>query len=59
MCSSDLGVSKSIGLFFVYYMLNNLAGSLAIKGLLDPDLAAWLPNACLGALAVWFLARMR
>jgi lipopolysaccharide export system permease protein len=54
-----VGVSKSIGLFFVYYMLNNLAGSLALKGVMEPEVAAWLPNAVLGLLAVWFFARLR
>ena len=54
-----VGVSKSIGLFFLYYVLNNLAGSLAIKGVLDPELAAWIPNGVLGLLAVWFFARLR
>ncbi len=57
--NAAVGVSKSIGLFFLYYMLNNLAGSLALKGTLTPEVAAWLPNACLGLLAAWFLARLR
>jgi lipopolysaccharide export system permease protein len=54
-----VGVSKSIGLFFVYYMLNNLAGSLALKGILAPEFAAWIPNAVLGLLAVGFFVRLR
>jgi lipopolysaccharide export system permease protein len=54
-----VGVSKSIGLFFLYYVLNNLASALAIKGVLAPDIAAWIPNAVLGLLAVWFFARLR
>ena len=54
-----VGVSKSIGLFFLYYVLANFATSLATKGLLEPNLAAWVPNVGLAALAVWFFARLR
>jgi lipopolysaccharide export system permease protein len=54
-----VGVSKSIGLFFLYYVLANFASSLATKGLLEPDLAAWVPNIGLAALAAWFFARLR
>jgi len=54
-----VGVSKSIGLFFLYYVLANFASSLATKGILEPDLAAWVPNIGLAALAAWFFARLR
>jgi lipopolysaccharide export system permease protein len=54
-----VGVSKSLGLFALYYILSNLAASLATKGLLDASMAAWLPNIGMGALAVWFFARLR
>ena len=54
-----VGVSKSIGLFFLYYIFNSAATALATKGLVEPVVAAWLPNAGMAALAVWFLARMR
>ncbi len=54
-----VGVSKSIGLFFLYYIFNSAATALATKGLVEPIVAAWLPNAGMAALAVWFLARMR
>ena len=54
-----VGVSKSIGLFFLYYVLANFSNSLATKGYLDPAFAAWLPNAGLTALALWFFARLR
>lgn len=54
-----VGVSKSIGLFFLYYILANVANSLATKQILDPLMAAWVPNIGLAALAVWFFARMR
>lgn len=54
-----VGVSKSIGLFFLYYILTNVASSLAAKQILDPVVAAWLPNAGMAALAAWLFARLR
>lgn len=54
-----VGVSKSIGLFALYYILSNFASSIAAKGWLEPQYAAWLPNLGLAALAAWFFARMR
>ena len=54
-----VGVSKSIGLFFLYYLLVNLAASLATKELVPADVAAWLPNAGMAVLAAWLFARLR
>jgi lipopolysaccharide export system permease protein len=54
-----VGVSKAIGLFCLYYVLTNLASSLATKQLVEPEIAAWLPNAGMAALAVWFFAKLR
>jgi lipopolysaccharide export system permease protein len=54
-----VGVSKSIGLFFLYLALQNLAASLATKQLVEPGLAAWLPNIGMTCLAVVFFARLR
>jgi lipopolysaccharide export system permease protein len=54
-----VGVSKSFGLFFLYYILANIASSLATKQLIDPLLAAWLPNLGMSALAVWLFAKLR
>ncbi len=54
-----VGVSKSLGLFFLYYLLSTLATSLATRELVSPVVAAWLPNCGMAALAVWFLARLR
>jgi len=54
-----VGVSKSIGLFFLYSLLNTVAASLATQGIIPPDLAAWLPNLGMAALAVWFFAKLR
>ena len=54
-----VGVSKSIGLFFVYYILAITASALATKQILDPMMAAWLPNIGMTALATWFFIRLR
>lgn len=54
-----VGVSKSIGLFFLYYVLSNVAGSLATQRVLEPAIAAWVPNVGLIAVAIWLFARMR
>ncbi len=54
-----VGVSKAIGLFFLYYLFETVAASLATKQLIDPELAAWLPNLGMGALALWLFARLR
>lgn len=53
-----VGVSKSIGLFFLYYVLTTTANTLASRGLLEPRTAAWLPNLGMLGLAGWFLVRM-
>jgi lipopolysaccharide export system permease protein len=54
-----VGVSKSIGLFFLYLVLKNLAESLATKGLIDPGPAAWLPDIGMTCLAVVLFFRLR
>ena len=54
-----VGVSKSIGLFVLYYLLDTVATALATKHLIEPAAAAWLPNAAMAALALWLFARLR
>jgi len=54
-----VGVSKSIGLFFLYSVLATIANSLAAKGLLEPMMAAWFPNIGMIGLALWLFMRMR
>ena len=54
-----VGVSKAIGLFFLYFVLQNLAASLATKQIVDPGLAAWLPNIGMTGLAVALFSRLR
>ncbi len=54
-----VGASKSIGLFALYYVLANLSGSLARTGVVDPAIAAWLPNVGMALLAAGLFARLR
>ena len=57
--SPAVGVSKSIGLFFAYYILNSFATLLGGRGLLDPVWAALMPNLAMIGLATYFFGKMR
>ena len=57
--SPVVGVSKSIGLFFIYYLLVSLANMIGGRELLTPQIAVWLPNLVMVGVAGWFFARMR
>ncbi|MBL9214450.1 MAG: LptF/LptG family permease [Opitutaceae bacterium] len=57
--SPAVGVSKSIGLFFTYYILTSLATLLGGKGFLEPMWAALMPNLAMTGLAAYFFGRMR
>lgn len=54
-----VGVSKSIGLFFLYYVFTSFSTTLSSKGFVDPVVAAWLPHAGMALLALWFFSRLR
>jgi len=57
--SPAVGVSKSIGLFFAYYLLSSVATLLGSKGYLEPVWAAAAPNLAMIGLAAWFFGRLR
>ncbi|HEY8994340.1 MAG TPA: LptF/LptG family permease [Lacunisphaera sp.] len=57
--SPAVGVSKSIGLFFMYYILTSLATLLGGKGYIEPLWAAAMPNLAMIGLAAYFFGRMR
>lgn len=57
--SPAVGVSKSIGLFFLYYILTNLATMLGGRGYLEPIWAALMPNLAMIGLAAYFFGRLR
>ncbi len=57
--NAAVGVSKSIGLFFLYYIFTNFAISLATREIIDPLFAAWLPHGMMSLLAMWLFVRVR
>ncbi len=54
-----IGVSKSIGLFVLYYILTVLASTAAARGWMPAEYAAWMPSAVLILLAGYFFSRVR
>lgn len=54
-----VGVSKSLGLFLLYFILLKLANALGVRGTIDPAVAACVPSIVMLAIGGWFLARMR
>ena len=54
-----VGVSKSIGLFLLYYVFNSVGVALAKNSVLDPMLAASLPHLAMAAVAAWLFVRLR
>ena len=57
--SPTVGVSKAIGLFFLYFALTSIATPLGGSGMLDPMWAAAMPNLTMIGLATYFFGRMR
>jgi len=54
-----VGVSKSLGLFVLYYLFTTFGTLLGEQGALDARVAAWLPNVVGILVALWFSARAR
>jgi lipopolysaccharide export system permease protein len=54
-----VGVSKAIGLFLTYYLLLQVAVFAATKQLVEPDIAAWLPNIGMSVIAAILFYRLR
>ena len=53
------GVGISLGVTVVFLMLVQLTKGIGGKGLLPPDLAAWIPSAIFAVLGMVLLARVR
>lgn len=53
------GVGISLAITVVFLMMVQLTKAIGGKGLVSPDLAAWIPSAVFGALGVYLLARVR
>ena len=57
--SPAVGVSKSLGLFFAFYLLTDVATLLGGGGWLEPMWAACLPDLAMVGVAAYFFGRMR
>ncbi|MDR2845072.1 MAG: LptF/LptG family permease, partial [Puniceicoccales bacterium] len=53
-----VGVSKSLVLFAVYYLLSNVSSLLGAQQVFTPFIAAWLPNLLMFAFAAWLCRRV-
>ncbi len=54
-----VGISKSLGLFAAYYVLENIARIVGERGALAPMVAAWMPVFVMGLVAIWFFRRVK
>ncbi|MFT3780366.1 MAG: LptF/LptG family permease [Nibricoccus sp.] len=54
-----VGVSKSIGLFVIYFVLMKIADAMGGRGVVEPQTAAILPNVLMLFVGAAFYARMR
>ena len=53
------GIGVSLGVTIVFLMMIQLTKAIGGKGLLPPDLAAWLPNIVFGVVGGYLLSRAR
>ena len=53
------GVGVSLATTVVFLMMIQLTKAVGGKGLIDPDLAAWIPNAVFAVLGLFLLTRVR
>ncbi len=54
-----VGVSKSIGLFFAFYLLTSILNAMGRKGTLSPEWAAWTPMIFMIVLAYVLMRRVK
>lgn len=52
-----VGISKSLGLFVLYFLLENVSRIIGERDLIEPMLAAWLPGVVMALLALWLFRR--
>ena len=53
------GIGISLGVTVIFLMLIQLTKAIGSKGLMSPDLAAWVPSALFGMLGLVLLSRVR
>lgn len=54
-----IGIAISLGTTIIYLLLINLSMAVGSSGVVEPAVAAWLPNALFLALGGWLLLRVR
>ena len=54
-----IGVAKTLGLLLVYFFITNLALILGKNNVLEPIIAAWLPNVLMPAVTVYLYRQAR
>jgi lipopolysaccharide export system permease protein len=56
---SAYGIAVSLATTMIFLLMIQLTKAIGLKGVLPPDLAAWIPSAIFGALGLVLLARVR
>lgn len=54
-----VGVSKSIGLFLIYFVCLRISTVLGTRGILEPMMAAWVPNIAMSVIGAWVFFKRR
>ena len=53
-----VGVSKAVGLFFIYYVIGSVGKMLGIQNTLSPLVAAWFPNLFMLLLGIFLYLKL-
>ena len=53
------GIAVSLAITVLFLVLIQLTKAIGSKGIVSPDVAAWLPNILCGIIALVLLARVR
>jgi lipopolysaccharide export LptBFGC system permease protein LptF len=53
------GIAISLGTTIVYLLMINLSQAVGASGIMDPTLAAWVPNLVFLGLGAWLLVKVR
>jgi lipopolysaccharide export system permease protein len=56
---SAYGIAVSLATTMIFLLMIQLTRAIGGKGVIPPDLAAWVPGAIVGVLGIVLLARVR
>ena len=56
---SAWGVAISLATTMIFLLLIQLTKAIGVKGVIPPDLAAWIPSAAFGLFGLILMARVR